>query len=51
MSLITKAAQTQSSYEMVDKMLSDIEMKIDKNEPVIIDDTAARPGRPKSKLI
>lgn len=50
MSLITKAAQTQSSYEMVDKMLSDIEMKIDKNEPVIIDDTAARPGRPKKQI-
>ena len=50
MNLIAKASQTQTSYEMLDRMLTEIEMKMEKNETHIIDDVATRPGRPKKQI-
>ena len=51
MNLITKAAQTQSSYELVDRMLDDIENEMNGENLYIVDDTASRPGRPKKQKI
>lgn len=47
LNLIAKAAQTQSSYELVDSMLDEIETKMNGKNMYIFDDTASRPGRPK----
>lgn len=45
--LITKASQTQNSYELLNKIFDEAESHLENEEPNIKDDVSKRPERPK----